>query len=86
MIDKEMIIGLRKTFYTITAILMFITVVLQIVAYNALRQGILCVCILLLLIIELILDIILKDNKKISACCCWLFLWIFNLIITSFLV
>ena len=64
--DEKKMNGLKTIVDTIWAILMVITVVLQMVAFNALRHVILCSCILLLSTVGLLFDGILKDSKGID--------------------
>ncbi len=82
--DEKMMDGLRSVCGTILLILSVITVVLQVVAFNALRHVILCGCILLLITVELVFDGILKDSKGIATRGMWYALWLFNLIINLF--
>lgn len=82
--DEKMMDGLRTAVGTINIILMVITVVLQVVAFNALRHVILCSCVLLLITVELVFDGILKDSKGIAMRGSWYALWFFNLIINLF--
>ena len=82
--DEKMMDGLRTACGTILAILMVITVVLQVVAFNALRHVILCSCILLLITVELVFDGILKDSKGIATRGGWYALWLFNLLMNLF--
>lgn len=78
--DEKMMDGLRTAVGTINVILMVITVVLQVVAFNALRHVILCSCVLLLITVELVFDGILKDRKGIATHGCWYALWLCSLI------
>lgn len=82
--DEKMMDGLRTAVGTITVILMLITVVLQVFAFNALRYVILCSCVLLLITIELVFDGILKNSKGIATHGSWYALWLFNLIMNLF--
>lgn len=82
--DEKMMDGLRTAVATINAILMVITVVLQVVAFNALRHVILCSCVLLLITVTLVFDGILKDSKGIFTRGWWYALWLFNLIMNLF--
>ena len=82
--DEKMMDGLRTAVGTINVILMIITVVLWVVAFNALRHVILCSCILLLITVELVFDGILKDLKGIATLGCWYALWLLNLIMNLF--
>ena len=82
--DEKMMDGLRTAVRTINMLLMVITVVLQVVAFNALRHVILCSCVLLLITIELVFDGILKDSKGIFTRGWWYALWLFNLIMNLF--
>ena len=82
--DEKMMDSLRTIVGIINLILMVITVVLQVAAYNALRHVILCSCILLLITVELVFDGILKDSKGIATCGMWYVLWLLNLIINLF--
>lgn len=68
--DEKMMDGLRTAVGTINVILMIITVVLWVVAFNALRHVILCSCVLLLITVELVFDGILKDLKGIATLGC----------------
>ena len=79
--DEKMMEGLRTAVGTINMILMIITVVLQVVAFNALRHVILCSCVLLLITVELVFDGILKDRKGIATRGYWYAVWLFNLIV-----
>ena len=82
--DEKMMDGLRTAVRTINMLLMVITVVLQVVAFNALRHVILCSCVLLLITVTLVFDGILKDSKGITTCGWWFALWLFNLIMNLF--
>lgn len=82
--DEKMMDGLRTAVGTINVILMIITVVLWVVAFNALRHVILCSCVLLLITVELVFDGILKDLKGIATLGCWYALWLLNLIMNLF--
>ncbi len=82
--DEKMMHGLRTAVGTINAILMLITMVLQLTAFNALRNVILCSCVLLLITVTLIFDGILKDSKGIFTHGWWYALWLFALIMNSF--
>lgn len=82
--DEKMMDGLRTACGTILVILMLITVVLQVVGFNALRHVILCSCILLLITVVLVFDGILKDSKGIATRGWWYALWLFNLIMNLF--
>jgi hypothetical protein len=82
--DEKMMNNLRTIVGIINAILMIITVVLQIFAFNAMRHVILCDCILLLTTVELVFDGILKDSKGIAIHGCWQAVWLFNLILNLF--
>lgn len=84
MSDEKMMDGLRTTVGIINMILMVITVVLQVVAFNAVRHVILCSCVLLLIAVELVFDGILKDSKGIATRGCWYAIWLFNLIMNLF--
>ncbi len=79
--DEKMINSLRTIVMGINAILMVITVVLQLLAFEELRHTIMCSCILLLITIALFFDGVLKDSKKIAWHSSWYILWFFNLII-----
>ena len=82
--DEKMMDDLRTAVGTINAILMVITEVLHVVAFNALRHVILCNCVLLLITVTLVFDGILKDSKRIFTRGCLYALWLFNLIINLF--
>ena len=82
--DEKMIDGLRTVVCIINVILMVITVVLQIVAFDVLRHVILCSCVLLLITVTLIFDGILKDSKGMITRGWWYALWLGNLIINLF--
>ena len=84
MSDEKMMDSLRTVVGIINMILMVITVVLQVAAYNALRHVILCSCILLLITVELVFDGILKDSKGIATRGMWYVIWLLNLIINLF--
>ena len=84
MSDEKMMDSLRTVVGIINMILMVITVVLQVAAYNALRHVILCSCILLLITVELVFDGILKDSKGIATRGMWYIIWLLNLIINLF--
>ena len=84
MSDEKMMDSLRTIVGIINMILMVITVVLQVAAYNALRHVILCSCILLLITVELVFDGILKDSKGIATRGMWYIIWLLNLIINLF--
>ncbi len=80
--DEEMIRGLRTVVMGVIAILMVITVVLQLLAFRALRHAILCSFILLLISVTLIFDGILKDSKEMAFHGSWYALWFLCLIMT----
>lgn len=82
--DEKMMGGLRTAVGTINVILMFITVILQVFAFEALRHVILCSCVLLLIAVTLIFDGILKDGKSMALHGSWYVLWFFNVIINLF--
>ena len=82
--DEKMMDGLRTVVGAINMVLVVITVILQVVAFNALRHVILCSCVLLLITVELVFDGILKDSKGIFTCGWWYALWLFNLIMNLF--
>ena len=84
--DEKMMNGLRNVVGTINMILMVITAVLQVVAFNASRHIILCSCVLLLITVELVFDGILKDSKGIATRGCFFALWLSNLIINLFMI
>ena len=64
--DEKKIDILRSVVCSIIIVLMIITIVLDVVALNALRHVILCSCILLLSTVGLLFDGILKDSKGIA--------------------
>ena len=78
--DEKKVDGLRITVATINVILMAITVILQLLEFNALRHVILCSCILMLISVELVLDGILKDRKSIFVHSFWYVSWLANLL------
>lgn len=82
--DEKMMDGLRTTVMRINVILMFITVTLQVLAFEALRHTILCSYILLLITVTLVFDGILKDRKEMVTHGWWYALWFFNLIMNLF--
>jgi hypothetical protein len=82
--DEKIMNSLRTVVGTINAILMIITMVLQIFAFNALRHVILCSCILLLITVVLVFDGILKDSKGIAIRGIWYVVWLLNLILNLF--
>ena len=82
--DEKMMNGLRTAVSTLYLILTIITIVLQIVAFNALWHVILCSCILLLITVALVFDGILKDRKGMATRGFWYVLWLFNLIMNLF--
>ena len=82
--DEKMMDVLKTAVGAISVILMIITVVLQVGAFNALRHVILCSCVLLLITVELVFDGILKDRKGIAIKGCWYALWLCNLIMNLF--
>ena len=82
--DEKMMFGLRTAVGGINMLLMGITVLLQVVAFNALRHVILCSCVLLLITVELVFDGILKGSKGITTRGWWYALWLFNLIMNLF--
>ena len=79
--DKKIMKGLRTKVMGVNVILMCITLVLHIWAFEALRQAILCSCILLLIAVTLVFDGILKDGKGMATQGGWFVLWLYNLII-----
>lgn len=82
--DEKMMDGLRSVTMLINVILMVVTVVLQIVAFDALRHTILCCCVLLLITITLVFDGILKDGKGMAMHGGWYLLWFFSVIMNLF--
>lgn len=79
LVKVVLINGLRTAVGTINMILMAITLVLQFVAFNALRHVILCSCVLLLVTVELVLDRTLKNSKLVTIRGCCYALWSSNL-------
>ena len=65
--DEKMMDGLREAVGIIIIILAVIVLVVELVAFTALRFAILCSCMLLLIAVELVLNGILKDSKGIIA-------------------
>ena len=82
--NEKMMDGLRTTVMVINTILVFITVGLQVLAFEALRHTILCSCILLSITVTLVFDGILKDRKEMVTHGWWYALWFFNLIMNLF--
>ena len=82
--DEKIMKVFRLTTIGVSLILMIITVVLQTVAFEALRHTILCSCVLLLITVTLIFDGILKDSKRMALHGSWYALWFFNLIRSLF--
>ncbi len=82
--DKKTMNGLRATVMSINVLLMCITVVLQLWAFETLRHTILCACVLLLITITLVFDGILKDSKGMITHGSWYALWLFSLIMALF--
>ena len=84
MYDEEKMKGLRTIVSLVLVILMVVTVVLQVVAFDALRHVILCSCVLLLITVSLVFDGILKDGKNLFTHSAWYALWFFNVIMNLF--
>ena len=84
MYDEEKMKGLRLPVLIALLILMVVTIVLQLTAFQALLHSILCACVLLLITVELVLDGILKDSKNMFTHGFWYALWFFNLIMNLF--
>ncbi len=82
--DEKMMDGLRTAVGTINVILMLITMVLQVFAFEALRHVILCSCVLLLITVTLIFDGILKDGKGMALHGSCYALWFFSVIMNLF--
>lgn len=86
--DEEMMKVLMKVLRTlitaITSLLMCITLVLYLLAFEALVHTILCGCILLLMTIELIFDGILKDSKNMKLHVFSYVIWFISMIETLF--
>lgn len=82
--DERMMEELRTKVGIINMGLIIITGTLHVVAFNALRNVILCSFILLLITVELVFDGILKDSKEIVIHG-WLYILVlFKLIINLF--
>ena len=73
--DEKKMKVLQTAIIGATIILMCITLVLRLWAFDALAHTILCSCILLLLTITLIFDGILKDSRGIKLHIFWYVLW-----------
>lgn len=71
--------NLRLFIEAVAVLLMLVTVVLQVLAFEAVRHCILSACVLLLIIISLIFDGICKDSKKLFTHGAWIAMWIFIL-------
>lgn len=82
--EKKKIEVLRVIVTGINTIFMFITIALQIWAFQALAHSIRCSLILFLLAVTLVLDGMLKDGKKIAMDGIYYVLWCVNLIWTFF--
>lgn len=71
----------RGIFAALAVVIMFITVILQIVWLNIILHCILCSFIISLCIGMLVCDIIRKDKKNIFTSASFLFIWIANVVI-----
>ena len=72
--------NLRLVLEGILILLMLVTVVLQVLAFEALCHCILSACVLLLIVISLVFDLICKDTRKAFTHVVWCAMWIFILI------
>ncbi len=85
MIKKEKLRILHLLIMGITTILMVITLLLQLLSYDVLRHIILCSCILALIIMILLIERFLKNEKKMMVMYGRLYVvWLLNLVITLF--
>ena len=66
----------------ISIVLMILTFALQIVGFVFIRYIILCSIIIVLMIVSIILDIIIKEHKRILYYVFLCFLWSLNLILS----
>ena len=82
--DEIKIRKLSNKIAIIDIAVMILSIVLQAAGFNALRNAILCGCILLGIIVILILDVILRDRRTFLLHSVWLVAWLFNLIMSLF--
>lgn len=82
--DEKMMTGLRTVVIGFNVLLMFITIIMQIFAFNVLQYAIMSSCILLLITVTLVFDGILKDKKEMTTHVFWYALWFFLMIMNLF--
>lgn len=82
--NKKKIDFFRIVLMGINIILMFVMLVIQNFAYNAIICCILCACILLLITVIFVLDVIVKNVKNMFLLAFFYACWITNLIIHLF--
>jgi len=82
--DKEMLKGLRTIVLSISALLMVITVIVQLSAYQAVLHIVLCSTILILMAFTLVFDLLLNDGKELVHHFGWFVLWCLNLLLNLF--
>lgn len=84
MYDEEKMKGLRAVVMLVNVLLMFVTLTLQMAAFEPVRHVILCSCILLFVTATMIFDGILKDSKNLILHGSWYALWFAGLILNLF--
>ena len=84
MYDEKKMKDFRSVVMFVNMLLMGVTIILQIVAYDSTRHSIMCSCILLLVTAIMIFDGILKSGKDMIMHGAWYALIFGSLIISFF--
>lgn len=79
--NEKNIVNLRNAIGYTNEILIINYLLVQVATFGTIFNVVFCICILMLITIDLIFNQILKDSKRSLACGVCLIVWLFNLII-----